>query len=363
MHASIRARRLHYVLLAAVLLLVSQMSQAFAQSGSRFQSSVTFANSATATLKFSVPSLLVDPNAPPSTSLLLEFGKDGSTTPLDPQLANTVTFTLKMGGQNALPPFAINALPSGQVVLNNTKQISMSKPNPAGAPGLYKLDIVHLEGSANTEAWELAIAGLPTGGSPTTRANAALSGAHGGFTDLAPAGVCGASQPCPPTRPCPIGESCQPDVYRPWFEWDRYVFIPRWPFPDPNPCLTCPPDWRSSIPDGYDRALLAMTPRVAEGKVLGAGHGEEIAVEARNAELIGGVVDVGNGQYLQVIQFRQGDVPEVTAMAAGVPAEPLQVETPESVRRSNQTTIYALGAALVLSLVANAFLAMRARRR
>jgi hypothetical protein len=192
--------------LAVVLFIVSFVDTALAQqSGSRFQATVTFANTSTATLQFKVPPVLVDPGNLSSTSLILEFGVDGSALPADPGLSNSLTFTLKQGGQNVLPPFPINGLPSGQVVLDSTTQISMSQPNQRAAPGLYQLDIIHLQSFQAPQTWELDITGLPANVTPAIRTIAALIGTHNGFTALAPTGAC--QQSCPSV--CPTGESCQ----------------------------------------------------------------------------------------------------------------------------------------------------------
>ena len=215
-------------------------------------------DTATASMTFTVPSLLVnDPNSPPITTLLLEFGRDGSAMPANPGLGSGVTFTLKLGGQNALPPFAITALPNGQTVLNGSKQITMSQPSPLPGPGLFKLDIVHLQGSQAAETWELSITGLPTNLTPRLRAIAALAGPNSGFTAMTPIGPCtGGSQPCP--QICPVGQSCQSYLVYPWWrDFAIYVVDLRWPIPPkPGPCLSCPIPWRDPVRDGFERVLV-----------------------------------------------------------------------------------------------------------
>src|SRR2546428_13401688 len=107
------ARRSLLLLLVTIFLSVFFIGTALAQqSGSRFLATVTFANSGNATITFAVPSQIIDdPNNLPVTTLLLEFGRDGSTAPIDPNLSNSVSFTLKQGAQTALS-FPLSALPS-----------------------------------------------------------------------------------------------------------------------------------------------------------------------------------------------------------------------------------------------------------
>jgi len=169
------------------------------QSGSRFLRTLTFANTATADLKFRDSNILVvDPKNPPPTTLWLEFGKDGSTSPLDPGLPNNVSFTLKKDGVNMLS-FALNSLPNKTPVPEGNAmpedQITMDQPknqqNQPISPGLYTLTIGHLQNvDINGETWELVISNLPTGGSPVLRLNATLDDANDGFSDLTPTGQC-----------------------------------------------------------------------------------------------------------------------------------------------------------------------------
>jgi len=167
-----------------------------------FKKTLTWSNSAVIALSFEVPPLLIDSNNPAITTLLLEFGFESCcffAVESFPGLSNSTIFRLSRFawlGQDAtgprelvLPPFRPETLPSQQPVLNNTKSISMSRPDPVFAPGLYKLDILHLQGFQTSEGWLLEMCGLPSAiNSPQVaipiRAIAALTGANRSFRGL-----------------------------------------------------------------------------------------------------------------------------------------------------------------------------------
>ncbi len=93
-----------------------------------------------------------------------------------------------------------------------------------------------------------------------------------------------------------------------------------WPFPGP-PCLSCPPEWREPIRERYERVLVSMTPYTREGVPLGPGRAKEIHVSITGGRAVGGLVDVGQGQYLQLIEYPKGKPPRVSATVGGVSSE------------------------------------------
>jgi len=320
---------------ALALLVLFTVSGAYAQSGSLFWRNLTFAGSGTATLNFKVsgPILVDDPNNLPTTTLLLEFGKDGAASAIDPLLPNTVGITLKKGP--TILPFTISALPSGNTSFTN-KLVTMTRPNAANAPGLYLLTIIHQQSlPAGDEDWELGISGLPTNVNPVVRANAAVT--LGRFSGLQPVAECGAAQQCPTGQSCkgpcpnvcPTGQSCQ-DILISLdpFPWWKFVKI-LWPIPFPNPpCLSCPKPWDNPLRDGYDRALLSVAPLSREGKTLGPGQASQIRLDIKGGEPFGELVDAGNGEYFQMIEFRKGTSPKISAIAAGVRSKEITVAEP-----------------------------------
>jgi len=155
--------------------------------GSAFSRSLTFTNSSGSTLKFKVPGPLLvdDPNNLPTTTLLLEFGKDGSIAATDPALGSAVSFALRQGARTLT--FTINALPSHDQTFRN-KWVTMAQPDAANAPGLYLLSIAHQQSlPSEGEEWEIGISGLPANATPGIRANASVT--LGGFVDLSPTGM------------------------------------------------------------------------------------------------------------------------------------------------------------------------------
>jgi len=354
------ARRSPLLLLVTLFLSFFFIGIALAQqNGSRFLGTITFAKSGSATLKFDVPSLLVDdPNNLPVTTLLLEFGIDGSGAPIDPNLPNSVSFTLKQGAQTALS-FPLSALPSNVAVLGNTKRISMSRPNSVAGPGFYTLNIVHAQGSGATENWELDISGLETE-APSVRTNAALFGPNNGFTGLVPTGLCGGQQTCPSV--CPRFQSCQSIFAFPWWKYvDRLVAV-RWPIPPP-PCLSCPAPWEGPSPEGFERVMVSVAPYVRGGEPLGPGKAKDVALNIRGGQPVGELVDLRDGQYLQLIEFRKGEPPRVSATAAGVTSgEIVAGPQPSRAERTYRILTFVFGALLLLALAAVIYLAVRVAR-
>lgn len=61
---------------------------------------------------------------------------------------------------------------------------------------------------------------------------------------------------------------------------------------------------------------------------LGPGKSDQIRLDIKGAEPLGGLVDAGNGEYFQMIEFRKGASPRVSAIAADVVSEEIIVTGP-----------------------------------
>lgn len=98
--------------------------------------------------------------------------------------------------------------------------------------------------------------------------------------------------------------------------WDRYVvfepwkkFCPRCP----TPCLSCPFEWKTEIPDGFRRALVRVSPEVlAEGRRELSEKAEALKIEGSDFKEIGPwAKDPMTGQSLKLIEYALGAVPRV----------------------------------------------------
>jgi hypothetical protein len=350
--------------LLSTLVVALWVTSAAAQTGTLARRTLTFSNSGTATVRFTVPSLLVgDPSNPPSTTLVLEFGKDGSASVVDPALGNAVNFCLanaaNCAGAAQKLSFAINSLPSGSTTFTG-KQVSMSQPDAVNTPGLFVLSIVHTQSTQAPETWELALTGLPTNVTPAVRGMASLFGSQSGFTLLQPTGACGTGGTCPAGQscqgPCPLCPACPPIRAIPCDRWIVIDFCPKCPLP----CRSCPPDWERPIGEDFERVMVAFTPFDKEQKPLGPGKADQIRVNITGGEAVGGVLESGDGQYLQLIQFRKGQPARVSVNAAGVTSpEVLAVPRAAGVSPIYRLLTYVFG---VLLLVALMGIGMMARR-
>jgi hypothetical protein len=254
-----------------------------------------------------------------TTKIILEIGPDGNTAvpPPDPSLPNTVKFRISKsgGGTKDFTPAGgtDNAtFPSKIVVLNKGLE------NPGDPRGLYALGIAHLgNGVTATESWKVQIIGLPS----AFRVVASID--QGTFKTLTPNGAtaagCPNGQSCQPPclGACKPGESCQgPCAHIDWSRF-RYYEVIQWPIPPP-PCLSCPIQWQKPVLDGFDRALIVVTPTNQNGELLGTGRAREVAMNFNGGERVGDLVDGGTGEYLQLVDFRKGSPPSVSVTAAGV---------------------------------------------
>gem|GEM_PF-3356852 len=76
-------------------------------------------------------------------------------------------------------------------------------------------------------------------------------------------------------------------------------------------------------PDGMVRKAVVFTPMDASGIHYGVGRAGEISLALENGEAIGGINDNLDGSYTQIVQYRQGANPAVTAAVGSVKAEPV----------------------------------------
>ena len=302
---------------AAMVVVAFSPPHVAAQTGTLGRRVLTFSQSGTAKIQFSVPSLLVgDPNQPPATFLLLEFAKDGAAPVADPGLGAGVSFVLTKDA-TAAPAFTIATLPSGNTTMFTDKTITMSRPDAAGTPGLFLLTINHAATTTASEAWTLDISSIPTG-TPPMRGMASITGTSSVLTQLQPIGPCptGGSSP-----PCPLCPFC------PYFPWWELVVVewPRKPLPPPPPCLSCPLPWNEPIGDDFKRTLVSFVPLNAEDQPIGPGYASDIRVNVRDGEALAGVMDGGNGEYYALIQHEKGETPSMSVTAAGYTSDEVRV--------------------------------------
>ena len=327
------------LLMMVFALFASGISIAFATSGTFSTQTLTFADNATANLTVTVGGPLLPPT---TTKIRLQFVSDDVSTPLPSSAVNGVSFVLGSGGTSL--PFTIAGTGLDDSATFSNKRIQFNVINVAKL--LYDVEITHqtLIATGTTENWTLAISGLPPSGSlPTLRVIASVD--QGNFSNLAPVGPCGVAPPCPSgqqcqvkdtcsiagqsckgdcsTKACPFGQSCQPIKF-PFIPWWKYVHV-LWPIPFPNPpCLSCPEPWNNPSREGYDRALVSLSPYIKD-EPLGAGNANQIRLDIKGGEPLGELVDAGNGEYFQMIEFRKGASPKVSAIAVGVLSKEITV--------------------------------------
>ena len=285
-----------------------------------------------------------------TTKIYLEFVTEGNATspPPDPNL-NSIKFTVSKGGATSdfVPPGGADntTFPDKVVVLTRGAE------NPADPRGLYVLAVAHLTATSAAESWSITIKNLSSG------LRGVISIDQGTLTSLTPTGTCGSCSPCPTCQPpCPPFESCQPLNWIDWDRYSRYAILPRWP--KPSPCLTCPEPWRRLPPEGIERAWVVLTPVVRDSAPLGPGRAKDIKLNVKGAELVGPVFDAGRGEYFQLIEFRKGSAPRVSASVGNVTSEEI-VAGQGGVSPIFRTLTYLLGVLLILAL----FMIGRARGR
>jgi hypothetical protein len=307
------------------VLVIGAIERGSAANGSKTSKTITFADAAIATATISVDPVTFGNT---KTTVWFQFVQDGASAAVASSTLTTAKFKLTPPGGSAQElcngldtdvstspcPFTV---PSGKRV-----QFTLEEPSTS----IFRLEVTHKNATTTAETWTLGFEGVPT--SPVMRVISLINGPGATFNTLSPTGACGAGcpsgqscqAPCP--NVCPTGQSCQPfqGPFFPWWKYVRYIVDIKWPPPGP-PCLSCPPDWDRPILDGFDRVLVSIAPFTREGRPLGAGHANEVAVKITGGEAIGPVVDAGSGLYMQMIQHRRGASPRVIATAAGVTSE------------------------------------------
>jgi len=340
-------------LVAAALLFWGTPIAIAQPSGTVLRQTMTGLSAASPTMEINVSG---PKSANTTTKLFLEFGPDGNavtTPPPNPSLPTSVNFRITTTINTA----AVNFNPTGGVDTSAfpNKIVVLAPGDPANAPGLYILSVTHLAAvdASTTETWKLEISGLPT----SLRVMGSVD--QGEFKSLTPVGICQGQQ-CPSV--CPRFETCQPIFVFPWWKYVAEVINLPWPIP-PNPCLTCPAPWDVPVRYGFERVLVSVTPYIRPGEPLGPGKAREISLNIRGGEPVGGLLDVGRGQYVQLIEYPRGEPPRVSAAAAGVTAAEMRVgPAPSAAERTYKILTYVLGALLLIALVAIGWLITGSRR-
>jgi len=351
-----QAEHRHLAGLVAAALLLLNASVAVAQpSGTVLRQTMTVLGATTPSMEVSIPG---PKTASTTTKLFLEFGPDGNsqTSPApNPSLPADLNFRVT----SSINPAVVNFSPAGGVDVSSfpNKIVALTPLDPTNAPGFFVLSVTHqIDVPANTiETWKVEIIGVPT----PLRVTGSID--QGAFKSLVPIGLC-TGGPCP--NVCPLGQSCQSTFVFPWWKYVAVavLFDIHWPIP-PNPCLSCPRPWDNPIREGFDRVMVSVMPFVRPGEPLGAGKAREVTMQIRGGEAVGGVFDVGGGQYLQLIEYPRGRPPFVSVAAAGMTSAEMRVGPASGkTERTYQILTYLLGALLLAALVAIAWLIRRGTR-
>ena len=311
----------------------------------------------------------------------LDFAPDDNpTAPLGAEplpSPATVTFSIKYTG-TLITDFSFNAAQMATVADGGSDITGYAVPVLPAAPpnlpgtstpvkliakkvgvGRYTIGITFPLGSAGvTGDWTLEIGGVPT--SPRIRALIAVDEVKGSFTALtdAASGVCTGVEQCRPPcmASCTLPDFCHPACkvppynickVKPW-----YCEFRVWPWPKfPPECLSCPPPWVDPIPEDFTRVLIDFVPLDKQGQPIGPEKAAEIKMNIQGGELIGKIVDQGDGQYTQAVQYRKGAPAHLSVTALGVTsaevvAEPLVAGG----KASNDTLTYLLIGLLIVAV-------------
>src|SRR5262245_39067234 len=349
-------------LVAAAALLLSAPVAVAQPSGTVLRQTMTSLAASTVTMEMTITAK----SASTTTKLFLEFGPDGNgqTSPApNPSLPAGLNFRVT---SSVNPAAVVNFGPSGgsdaTSFPNKTVSLTLvqngldgTPPPPPNAPGFFILSVMHQTEvpATTTETWKVEIIGVPT----PLRVTGSID--QGAFKSLTPIGVCTGGT-CPSV--CPRFQSCQSIFVFPWWKYVAVLVDIRWPIP-PDPCLSCPRPWDNPIREGFDRVMVSVMPFVRPGEPLGAGKAREVNMQIRGGEAVGGVFDVGGGQYLQLIEYPRGRPPFVSVAAAGMTSAEMRVGPASGkTERTYQILTYVLGALLLAALVAIAWLIRRGTR-
>ncbi len=367
-----------------------------APTGTYNSNTITVTDQSTAkyTLKVAAADVII---APVVTRLWTQVGTDNKVTQLTSAAISNVKVILSLGAislnltdaqiRAGFDDFAAATFTGKRI------QASSGAFDLNAASNVYRIEITHKAPLAADETWTVSFENLPTGSSPPIRTIAFVQ--RGYFTDVTPSGVCGGAScpagqtcrwsPCLPDfdickkspllPQCRIFDICQKKPWlcepslcekRPWL--CEPLLITQWPLVHiplclkcpPPPCLSCPSPWKDPVKEGFDRVVVAFTPFDRESRALGTEKADQIQLSIKGGEPVGGIVDMGNGQYLQLIEYRKGEPPRVSATAAGVTSEEI-VAGPESHAdaRVYEILTYVLSALLLAALAGIAWLMRR----
>ncbi len=352
---------------AAVALLLGWHSTGHAANGTLQQRLLTFSDTASNTVTFTVATGL---GAGEAASLLLDFTGDGNgalpaSEPFPTPAAVTFAFTYAGGPLGALNFTAAQAGAANGFSASSgvaTPNVDLSVTKPASTFGRYVITLTFPTGAGGLASnWTLAIAGLPT--SPAIRATIYIDA--GKFSALTTTGPCTTGG----TPICPAGQTCKgpcpfPAPYcvtHPWNCFREKIWIPvweRWPPPGPGPCL-CPEPWKEKFGEEFERTILSFVALNKDGTELGSGQAKQIQLTVTGGRAVGALVDVGGGEYAQMLESRKGEAsPRVSANIAGAAGAEF-IAGPAVAAAPPLTKV--LGILLVLAVAVAGYLAWRNR--
>ena len=141
--------------------------------------------------------------------------------------------------------------------------------------------------------------------------------------------------------------------------WDRYVIIEKWPriCPKcPSPCLSCPFEWKTPIPDGFERALIRLSPALSGEGQPGPSEKEveTLRLEGTDFKENGSwVKDSITGQSLKLIEYRVGAVPRVRVTDGKQVSQEIRIEDRMEGRENEEVglykTLFSIAAVLLLT--------------
>ena len=85
---------------------------------------------------------------------------------------------------------------------------------------------------------------------------------------------------------------------------------------------------KTPVPDGFQRQVVNFTPVDEAGNYYGVGRAAEISLALQDGEALGGINDNLDGSYTQVVQFKNGGNPKVTAAVGEVSAAAVPLQEP-----------------------------------
>lgn len=260
------------------------------------------------------------------TKLIIDIGVDGNATPppADPALPAGFRFRLSKTGAPSPIEFTTTGGTSTSFT-DKTVALIHGLENTAAPLGLYSLAIVHVTGvpAMAAETYSLELVGLPAG------LRVVVTIDQGVFTSLNTTGPCGAScpsgqtcqtSPCPTL--CPIGQSCRGACPRlpcmgPWRYYEVEIVWPRKFPPGPWPCLQCPEAWKQQFdPREFERVIVTWLPTDEQRRAFEGGK-SDVRFDINGGQPIGAILEGGQGEFTQLVQYPRGKPPLVTVMAGG----------------------------------------------